>query len=108
MTTQDFIISLFSQVDDDMIDVPKRSDANLYPSEVVTLALLFALKGVGNRAFYRSQGRDEKDALSFDEAQTLKRRVTSESVSAPSSRRLCSFSTIRWEKNIGVTTAHGG
>ena len=36
-----------------MTDVPKRSDAKLYPSEVVTLALLFALKGVGNRSFYR-------------------------------------------------------
>lgn len=58
MTTQDFIISLFSQVDDDMTDVPKRADAKLYPSEVVTLALLFALKGVGNRAFYRWVKRD--------------------------------------------------
>ena len=53
MTTEDFIISLFCQVDDDMTDVSKRSDAKLYPSEVVTLALLFALKGVGNRSFYR-------------------------------------------------------
>ena len=31
----------------------KHPKANLYPSEVVTIALLFALKGVGNRAFYR-------------------------------------------------------
>ncbi len=30
----------------------------MYPSEVVTLALLFALKGVGNRAFYRWLTRD--------------------------------------------------
>jgi hypothetical protein len=30
----------------------------LYPSEVVTLALLFALKGVGNRPFYRWLRRD--------------------------------------------------
>ena len=36
-----------------MHDVPKHSQASLYPSEVVTLALLFAIKGVGNRAFYR-------------------------------------------------------
>ena len=58
MTTEEFIISLFCQVDDDMINVPKRADAKLYPSEVVTLALLFALKGVGNRAFYRWAQRD--------------------------------------------------
>lgn len=32
--------------------------AALYPSEVVTLALLFALKGSGNRAFYRWLARD--------------------------------------------------
>jgi hypothetical protein len=36
-----------------MLDVKKHPQAALYPSEVVTLALLFALKGVGNRAFYR-------------------------------------------------------
>ena|ERR1051326_8128622 len=33
--------------------MPKHRQARLYPSEVVTLALMFALKGVGNRAFYR-------------------------------------------------------
>jgi hypothetical protein len=53
MTTQDFIMTLFCQVDDQMAAVPKRPDAKLYPSEVVTLALLFAIKGVGTRAFYR-------------------------------------------------------
>lgn len=58
MTTEDFIIELFCRVDDEMLDVPKHSQANLYPSEVVTLALLFALKGVGNRAFYRWLRRD--------------------------------------------------
>jgi hypothetical protein len=58
MTTQDFIIALFCRVDDEMAAVPKRSDAKLYPSEAVTLALLFALKGVGNRAFYRWLTRD--------------------------------------------------
>lgn len=53
MTTQDSITVLFCWVDDIMLDVPRYSQANLYPSEVVTLGLLFALKGVGNRAFYR-------------------------------------------------------
>jgi len=53
MTTEDFIIELFCRVDDKMPNVKKHPQAALYPSEVVTLALLFALKGVGNRAFYR-------------------------------------------------------
>lgn len=58
MTTEDFIIELFCRVDDRMLDVPKHLQAKLYPSEVVTLALLFALKGVGNRAFFRWLKRD--------------------------------------------------
>jgi hypothetical protein len=33
--------------------VPKHPQASLWPSEVVTLGLLHALKGVGNRPFYR-------------------------------------------------------
>lgn len=53
MTTEDFIIGLFCQIDDRMKSVPKHSQANLYPSEIVTLAVLFAIKGVGDRAFYR-------------------------------------------------------
>lgn len=58
MSTQDFITQLFCRVDDAMKDVPKHSQASLHPSEVVTLALLFAIKGVGNRAFYRWVKRD--------------------------------------------------
>ena len=58
MTTQDFIIALFCQVDDQMTDISKRPDATLYPSEVVTLALVFAINGVGGRAFYRWLKRD--------------------------------------------------
>ena len=53
MPTLDFIIELFCRVDEKMRDVKKHSQAALYPSEVVTIALLFALKGGGNRAFYR-------------------------------------------------------
>ena len=53
MPTEYFIIDLFCRVDDKMRDVTKHTQAALYPSEVVTLALLFALKGQGNRAFYR-------------------------------------------------------
>ena len=58
MTTQDFIIALFCAVDQEMLDVPKHPDAKLSPSEVVTLALVFAIKGGGARAFYRWLTRD--------------------------------------------------
>jgi hypothetical protein len=58
MTTWDFIIALFYHVDEYMHDTPKHSEAHLWPSEVGTLGLLHALKGVGNRAFYRWLTRD--------------------------------------------------
>ena len=61
MSTNDFIISLFIRVDSTMADVPKHPQAQLYPSEVVTLALLFALKGVGPRAFYRWIANNYRD-----------------------------------------------
>ena len=60
VTTQDFITELFCRVDDAMTEVEKHPQAELYPSEVGTLALLFAIKGVGNRAFYRFVERDFK------------------------------------------------
>src|SRR5215207_2392289 len=53
MTTEEFIIQLFCWVDDAMGDVPKHPQAKLYPSEVVTIGLLFALKGGYFRSFYR-------------------------------------------------------
>lgn len=58
MTTVDVITELFCRIDDEMQALPKHPQANLYPSEIVTLALLFALKGVGPRAFYRWLVRD--------------------------------------------------
>lgn len=58
MTTEDFITELFCRIDDAMKEKRKHPQANLYPSEVVTLAVLFAIKGVGNRAFYRWIIRD--------------------------------------------------
>jgi hypothetical protein len=58
MTTEDFIIGLFCRIDDQMKDLAKHPQANLYPSEIVTLAILFAIKGVGDRAFYRWLVRD--------------------------------------------------
>ena len=53
MPVQEFIIALFCRIDDAMRDVPKHRQALLYPSETVTLAILFAFKGVGERPFYR-------------------------------------------------------
>jgi hypothetical protein len=51
--TGGFITDLFCRVDDAMRGVPRHSQAKLFPSEVVTLGLLFALRGQGERAFYR-------------------------------------------------------
>lgn len=58
MTTQDFITELFCKVDDQMKDVRKHSQASLWPSELVTIGMLHAIKGVGNRAFYRWLSKD--------------------------------------------------
>jgi hypothetical protein len=58
MTTIDFIITLFCAVDDRMPGVAKHPQARLWPSEVVTIGMLFALKGGHFRAFYRWLKRD--------------------------------------------------
>ncbi|HLV97470.1 MAG TPA: hypothetical protein VKT82_02230 [Ktedonobacterales bacterium] len=60
MTTED-IIQLFCLVDTAMIDQAKHSQAKLYPSELVTVGILFALKGGHFRAFYRWLSRDFAD-----------------------------------------------
>jgi hypothetical protein len=53
MITLDFITALFYEIDEQLRAIPKHPEAHLWPSEVVTLGLLHALKGVGNRPFYR-------------------------------------------------------
>ena len=57
-TTIEFITALFYHVDEKLHAIPKHPKAHLWPSEVVTLGLLHALKGVGNRPFYRWLTRD--------------------------------------------------
>ena len=57
MTTVDFITELFCRVEE-KIDDHKHPQAKLYPSEVVTLSLLYSLKGCGQRAFWRWLTRD--------------------------------------------------
>jgi hypothetical protein len=58
VTTEEFIIALVCEVDDRMGDIPKHPQAHLWPSELVTIGLLFALKGGYFRAFYRWLSRD--------------------------------------------------
>lgn len=53
MRTEDIIIRLFCMVDDKLAHVNKRTNALLYPSELITIGILFTLKGVHYRAFYR-------------------------------------------------------
>src|SRR5437870_1629981 len=58
MTTMDLIIALFWRVETQMHSISKHPHATLWPSEVVPLGSLHALKGVGNCAFYRWLTRD--------------------------------------------------
>jgi len=53
MTPRDFITAFFGQSDDHMAGLPTHPHAVLWPSEIVMLGLLHALKGVVNRAFSR-------------------------------------------------------
>ena len=52
-TTIDFITALFYEVDEQLGAISKHPEAHLWPSELVTVGLLHALKGGGNRPFYR-------------------------------------------------------
>src|SRR5713101_7143658 len=58
--TIDLITALFSEVDEQLHALPTHPEAHLWPSEVVTLGLLHARKGVGNRPFYRWLTRDSR------------------------------------------------
>ncbi len=58
MTTEDIIIHIFCLVDDRLKGVSRVPQTHLYPSEIVTVGILFALKGGHFRAFYRWLNRD--------------------------------------------------
>lgn len=58
MTTEEIIIHIFCLVDDKMPAIKKHQQAKLYPSELMTIGILFALKGGYFRAFYRWLKRD--------------------------------------------------
>jgi hypothetical protein len=58
MITLDFITALFDEIDEQIGAIPTHPEAHRWPSAVVTLGLLHALKGVGNRPFSRWLTRD--------------------------------------------------
>src|SRR5437870_11444042 len=60
MSTVEFITALFFEVDEQLRAIPKHPEAHLWPSAVVTLGLLHALKGGGNRPFSRWLSRDSR------------------------------------------------
>lgn len=61
MTTEDIILHIFYLVATSLPAIPRHSQAKLYPSELVTIGILFALKGGHFRAFYRWLNRDYGD-----------------------------------------------
>lgn len=76
MTTEDIIIHIFCWVDDEMGDVKKVPQADLYPSEVVTIGILFALKGGYFRAFCRWLKRDYAELFGgLPDRTTLQRQL---------------------------------
>lgn len=58
MNTDDFVTALFCRVIDQMRGATAQRLSLLHPSELVTLALLFAMTGRGWRSVYRWISRD--------------------------------------------------
>jgi hypothetical protein len=58
VATDEFRTHLFCLVDDRLGSRPKHPQAKLWPSELVTLGLLCALKGGSFRSLYRWLARD--------------------------------------------------
>lgn len=67
---------LFYLVDNRIGHLPKHPQARLYPSELVTIGLLFALKGVQFRAFYRWLKRDYSQWFALPHRTRLQRLLT--------------------------------
>lgn len=61
MTTGDIILHIFCGVDDRLPEIAAHPQSKLYPSELVTIGILFCLKGGCFRAFYRWLKRDYGD-----------------------------------------------
>lgn len=60
MTTEAFILTLFCEIDEQLGSLPKPPQATLWPSGIVTIGVLFALKGGTFRAFGRWLRRDDE------------------------------------------------
>lgn len=58
MTTDDIILHIFYLVATTLPEIRRHPQAKLYPSELVTIGILFALKGGHFRCFYRWLERD--------------------------------------------------
>lgn len=56
--TEDFITTMFYRIDTAAVGIIKHPQALLWPGELIALGLLYALKGRGERAFYRWANRD--------------------------------------------------
>jgi len=63
MIPVEFLTALFYEVDEQRRPLPKHPAAHLWPSAVVTLGLLQALTGVGNRPFSRWLPHDSRPKL---------------------------------------------
>lgn len=61
MTTDDIILLIFYLVATSLPEIRRHPQAKLYPSELVTIGILFSLKGGYFRAFYRWLKRDYGD-----------------------------------------------
>ena len=89
MTTEDIIIHIFCSVDDEMSEVKKVSQADLYPSEVVTIGISFALKGGHFGAFCRWLKRDYAALFGgLPDRTTLQRQLRAQQYHAD---RLCAI-----------------
>jgi hypothetical protein len=81
MTTVDIILHIFYHVDNGMLGVKKHPLSKLYPSEVVTIGILFALKGGHFRAFYRWLRRDYDELFGgLPERTVLQRQLRAQEV----------------------------
>src|SRR5437763_14448299 len=75
MTSELIIVGIFCHVDDQMGELAKHPQAKLYPSELVTIGILFALKGGHFRAFYRWLKRDYEQLFAGLPARTRLQRL---------------------------------
>src|SRR5262252_5708034 len=111
MITVEFITALFYEVDEQLGTIPKHPEAHLWPSEVVTLGLLHALNGVGNRPFYRWLTRDYRPRFPGSPSAPGSCASSGPIRTGPrpsSPRRRCSASVIRMASSSSIPRAQVG